>query len=150
MISPEHAFSISNQIAVTGWFALAVSPASRAWTPRVWLVVGRGLPLIFAVIYGALLLAAEPTEIDFSSLSGVQRLFSSPYALTAGWVHYLAFDLFVGVWIAQKAASLSLPHWQVLPTLALTFLFGPLGYAAFLGLRAIRRPSSLFAPTAHH
>ena len=141
--NPELAFGAANSVALLAWMALALSPASARWSPVVWRVTGRGLPLAFALVYAALLMAAEPTGGSFNSLAGLQRLFSSPQALTAGWAHYLAFDLFVGRWIAQRAAPLQLPHWQVLPTLALTFLFGPLGYAAFIGLRAVRRPQSL-------
>ena len=143
VFTPEHAFSLANSCALLAWIALLTSPGSARWSATVWKVTGRAVPLVFAVGYAALLLAAEPTGGDFNSLAGVQRLFSSPYALTAGWVHYLAFDLFVGTWIAQRARELRLPHWQVLPTLVLTFLFGPLGYAAFIGLRALRRPQSL-------
>jgi hypothetical protein len=142
-LNPEMAFSAANSTALLGWLALAASPRSRPWASTVWRVTGRLMPLGFALLYAALLLAAEPTGGDFNSLAGVQRLFASPHALTAGWVHYLAFDLFVGTWIAQRAAALQLPHWQVLPTLLLTFLFGPLGYAAFIGLRRLRRPDSL-------
>ena len=149
MISPEQAFRLSNMFASAAWVALALSPASARWSPVIWRMTGRALPLAFAFIYAALLVAAAPTTVDFSSLAGVQRLFSSPYALTAGWVHYLAFDLFVGTWIAQRAATLRLPHWQVLPTLALTFLFGPIGYAAFIGLRALRHPASLLSSAKH-
>jgi hypothetical protein len=148
VLNPELVFSAANSVALLGWLALGASPPSMRWAAAVWRITGRVMPLVFAAVYAALLLAAEPTGGDFNSLAGVQKLFSSPYALTAGWVHYLAFDLFVGTWIAQRAAELRLPHWQVLPVLALTLLFGPLGYAAFVGLRAVRRPKSLRWQTA--
>ena len=143
VFTPEQAFSLANSCALLAWIAILASPSSARWSAAVWTITGRVMPLGFAAGYAALLLAAEPTGGNFNSLAGVQRLFSSPYALTAGWVHYLAFDLFVGTWIAKRGAELKLPHWQLLPTLVLTFLFGPLGYAAFIGLRALRRPQSL-------
>ena len=65
----------------------------------------------------------------------VQTLFQSPGALAAGWVHCLAFDLFVGSWIAERAAAVRLHHGLLLPVLALTFLFGPAGWLAFVVLR---------------
>jgi hypothetical protein len=147
-LNPDLVFSGANSAALLAWLALAASPPSARWAPAVWRISGRVLPLGFAFVYGALLLAAEPTGGNFNSLAGVQKLFTSPHALTAGWVHYLAFDLFVGAWVAQRAATLQLPHWQVLPVLALTLLFGPLGYAAFIGLRALARPQSLRWPAA--
>jgi hypothetical protein len=47
-------------------------------------------------------------------------------------VHYLAFDMLVGLWIARTAAARGIPHVFALPCLALTFLFGPAGFLAFL------------------
>jgi hypothetical protein len=73
----------------------------------------------------------------------VRALFAVDHALTAGWIHYLAFDLFVGTWIARRAGELGLPHLAVVPLLALTFLFGPAGLLAFFVLRAVMRPASL-------
>ena len=82
-------------------------------------------------------------EGGFNSLDDVRAMFAVPGALTAGWVHYLAFDLFVGTWIAERSARLGLGHPWVIPLLLMTFLFGPLGLLAFVLLRALRDPTSL-------
>jgi hypothetical protein len=66
-------------------------------------------------------------------------LFSSPYALLAGWIHYLAFDLFTGAWEARDSAQIGISRWVVAPCLLLTFLFGPAGLALYLLLRLILR-----------
>jgi hypothetical protein len=142
-LSPEIVFSLSNGVALLAWLALAASPPGARWTPTVWRCTGRVLPLVFAVVYVALLLGPWPAGGSFNSIEGVQALFASKRALTAGWLHYLAFDLFIGTWMAQRAAALALPHWQVLPLLALTFMFGPAGLLAFFVLRAVHRPQSL-------
>ena len=69
----------------------------------------------------------------------LDQLFSlAGLAAMAGWLHYLAFDLFVGAWEVREARRVGLPHWVILPALALTFLFGPLGLLVFLALRAAR------------
>ena len=142
-LDPDLAFQLSSTLALLGWVALALSPASARWSRGVWRIVGRLLPLALAVVYVVLLVGPKPAGGGFGSIDEVQALFSSRRALAAGWVHYLAFDLFVGVWIAERAAALKLPHWQVLPLLLLTFLFGPVGYLSFIALRAWRRPQSL-------
>jgi hypothetical protein len=81
-----------------------------------------------------------PKGGGFGSLAQVAVLFGSPYALLAGWIHYLAFDLFTGAWEARDAARLGLSQWLVLPCLVLTFLVGPLGLALYLLLKlALRR-----------
>lgn len=59
--------------------------------------------------------------------------------LLAGWLHFLAFDLFVGAWQVRTARRDALPRLLVVPCLALTFLFGPAGLLAFLALRAALR-----------
>ena len=143
MLPPDTVFSLSNSAALLGWVALAFSPPSRRWTPGVWRFTGRVLPLAFGLLYGALLAVHWRGQGGFGSLAEVRALFDVPGALAAGWLHYLAFDLFVGTWIAQRGAALGLPHWQLLPVLGLTFLFGPLGLLGFVLLRALRRPESL-------
>ena len=82
-----------------------------------------------------------PQGGGFRSLAQVAVLFSSPYALLAGWIHYLAFDLFTGAWEARDAAWLGLSRWIVLPCLVLTFLVGPLGLALYLLLKLAMRRS---------
>ena len=142
-VAPDLVFQTANTLALLAWLALALSPARAPWAGTVWWLAGRVLPLLFAALYGWMWWAAAPTGGGFDSIAAVQRLFTSPHALTAGWLHYLAFDLFVGHWVLHKGAALQLPHGLLLPVLALTFLFGPLGLLAFLGLCAWRRPSAL-------
>jgi Domain of unknown function (DUF4281) len=142
-LSPETVFALANGAALPAWIALAVSPPGARWTRWTWLATGRLLPLAYAVVYLAMLAAHWPSGGGFGTLAEVRTLFDAPGALTAGWIHYLAFDLFVGTWIARRAAQLALPHLAVVPVLALTFLFGPAGLLAFFALRAVLRPASL-------
>ncbi|MFN9775454.1 MAG: ABA4-like family protein [Burkholderiales bacterium] len=142
--SPDTVFAIANGLALPAWLALAASPPSARWTPWTWRITGRVLPLAYAIAYVALMLTAPTAEGGgFGSIAQVRALFAVDAALTAGWIHYLAFDLFVGTWIAQRAAQLGLPHLAVIPLLALTFLLGPAGLLAFFLLRAVLRPASL-------
>lgn len=141
-------FSLANGLALLAWLALAGSPSRARWAPAVRFVAGRVVPLIFAVIYVALFAGTGMGDGGFDSLAAVQRLFAVPELLTAGWLHYLAFDLFVGAWIAERAAALAMPHLVVLPLLALTFLFGPAGLLAFAVLQVSwrsRRPATVTA-----
>ena len=71
----------------------------------------------------------------FSSLSGVVSLFKSPRAVLAGWIHFLAFDLMVGLYIVTDAARLGITHWWLLPALFLTLMFGPAGLLLYLVIR---------------
>ena len=70
-------------------------------------------------------------------LSEDGALFSHPVGLLTGWVHFLAFDLFVGAWIARDARRIGLSRWIVTPALILTFLFGPVGLLIHLLARKV-------------
>jgi len=136
--SPDLAFRAGNLLAMASWIALALAPPSRRWTPRVWQFTGLWVPLLLALAYVALLLAHWGPG-GFGSLAEVRELFERPGLLAAGWLHYLAFDLFVGTWIARDAAQRGLPHLAVLPCLALTFMFGPAGLLSYTALGFLHR-----------
>jgi hypothetical protein len=119
-MTAERLFSILNLIAIAGWLPLVFLPRARWATAVVPLV----LPCLFGVIYVVLVAASLPWgEGGFSSLAGVGALFENPWALLAGWAHYLAFDLFIGGWQVRDARERGIPHLFVVPALLLTFLF---------------------------
>jgi hypothetical protein len=94
------------------------------------------VPLALCYVY---LLATHWGDAgDFNSLAGVGRLFADPYVLLGGWIHYLAFDLFVGAWIARDAQRAGIPHLAILPCLLLSFLLGPAGLLLYWLIRGIR------------
>lgn len=130
---PELLFRLANLLALLGWAALLLGLLTgRDRLRRA--VAGRAVPLLLAALYATLLGLAWPGWPEgggFGSLAGVARLFADPLLLLAGWVHYLAFDLLVGAWIAEEVPRRGLPRWLLVPALPLTFLFGPLGLLAF-------------------
>ena len=131
-MTAERFFSILNLIAIAGWLPLVFLPRAR-WATAVVPVV---VPCLFGVIYVVLVAASLPWgEGGFSSLAGVEALFENPWALLAGWAHYLAFDLFIGGWQVRDARERGIPHLFVVPALLLTFLFGPAGLLLYLVVR---------------
>lgn len=138
-LDPDTLFSLGSSLAITGWLALAVSPAGTRWAPAAHRYAGRVVPLLLAAAYVALFARNGMGDGGYDSMAAVQRLMAQPALLAAGWLHYLAFDLFVGSWIAERCATLGLPHFLVLPLLALAFMFGPAGLLAYALLRGIAR-----------
>ncbi len=136
---PEIVFTLGSRLALIGWLALAFSPFRSRWAPRARWFAGRVVPGVLALGYVALFAATGMADGGFDSLAAVRRLFDAPALLAAGWLHFLAFDLFVGAWIAQRAGELGVPHAAILPILVLTFLFGPAGLLAFALLHAAWR-----------
>jgi hypothetical protein len=130
-------FSVANVLALIGWICLIVFPGRRIANRAAGLVI----PALLAVAYAALIAAFwAGGEGGFSSLSEVRRLFGGDGLLLAGWLHYLAFDLFIGAWEVRTARAEGVPHILVVPCLVLTFLFGPIGLLAFLIIRQARSP----------
>ena len=131
-MTAEQLFSILNLIAVAAWLPLVFLPRVR-WTTTVLPVA---MPLLLAVIYLVLVAATLPgSQGGFSSLAGVKALFDNPWALLAGWTHYLAFDLFIGGWEVRDAQRRGIPHLFIVPALVLTFLLGPVGLLLYVATR---------------
>ncbi len=140
----DQLFSLANLLALTGWIALALSP----WRPGVaQLVVARLVPGLLGMVYAGLIARFWPESSGgFGSLDGVSALFSQRGLLLAGWLHYLAFDLFVGLWIVRDADAKGFSRPVQLPFLFLTFLAGPLGLLAWLVVREGRARRTGRAP----
>ena len=75
---------------------------------------------------------------DFTTLAGVRQLLSSPGGATVGWIHYLAFDLFVGLWVARNADKYGFARWLQIPILFFVLMIGPFGLILYLLLRFTR------------
>ena len=78
------------------------------------------------------------SEGGFGSLSDVALLFQNQDLLLAGWIHYLAFDLFIGCWEVRDAIRHDISIVFIIPALLLTFMFGPVGLLAYLLIRFVR------------
>lgn len=129
----EQIFSIANLIAMLGWIILAVAPRF-VLTRKI--VLSGAIPLLLSVAYLVLIvLFFGAAEGSFGSLAGVMKLFTNEWAVLAGWIHYLAFDLFVGSWEVKDAQERGISHWLVIPCLVLTFLLGPIGFLLYSVLR---------------
>lgn len=140
-------FQLANPAALLGWMILALSPLSPLWADRIAATL---IPVLLSIGYTALILAFwSGAPGGFDSLPNVILLFTDPHVALAGWVHYLAFDLIIGAWIARTARAEGIAHLMVLPCLVLTFLFGPAGFLLFTALRATyaaKRPATKAAP----
>lgn len=137
-------FGIANAWALLGWLILAFAPKREVVVPIVFfagsallacLYAGLIIPLIAGWISDGGPVGRPPA--DLTTLSGVMALFDSPGGATIGWVHYLAFDLFVGTWIARNADLHDLARWLQVPILFFTLMAGPIGLLLYLLLRQI-------------
>ena len=138
------AFSLANGLALVMWLGLILLPRWPALLAAV-LYVGVGLMCLAyaAGLIGIVIGALDPGGgaaggMDFGSIEGVRAIFASDAGVTIGWIHYLAFDLFAGLWIARDADAKGYSRLIQAPVLLATFLAGPLGLLIWLAIREKR------------
>lgn len=139
-------FSIANITAIAGWLLLAIGPG---WGITRRIVLSGILPLLLSVAYLVLIvLFFGDAEGGFGSLPDVMKLFTNEWAVLAGWIHYLAFDMFIGAWEVRDAQRRGVSHLLVIPCLVLTFLLGPIGLLLYHIIRQFTAKGGEDAATA--
>lgn len=135
-------FLLANYWAIGGWLLLAFAPRS----PRILSTIMYAGVLLLCLLYVVLIAGFLSGGIDpggsgggnFTTLAGVMKLFDAPGGATLGWVHYLAFDLFTGMWIARDADAKGFSRIVQFPFLFLTLMAGPVGLFLWLIVRERR------------
>lgn len=144
-MTAESLFSLANTTVLPGWLCLLFAPRLK----RLLFIPGFVIPAFLAVLYLVLVITHfGSSEGTFNSLAGVAKLFADPWVLLAGWIHYLAFDLFIGSWEVRDAQARGIAHWRVIPCLVLTFLLGPIGLLLYLAQRRLGSSSVPLVATA--
>jgi hypothetical protein len=132
-------FKAVNLIALIAWAALITLPRWPALLSAI-LYLGVGL---LCTVYACGLIGVLSGLIpnpggggaDFTSIPGIRAIFASDGGVTIGWTHYLAFDLFVGLWIAREADAKHVSRLLQAPVLLATFMAGPIGLGIWLIMR---------------
>ena len=140
MLDPHFAFRAAGLLTISGWLLILAGlfvPSLRRFT---WPAARFAIPTLLAIAYVFLIIeGVRQAQGDlFGSLPAIRDLFANDSALAAGWLHYLAFDLFIGPWEAEDAQRSGVPALLLVPCLALTFLFGPVGLLLYFLLRLAR------------
>ncbi|MGH1338064.1 MAG: ABA4-like family protein [Aureispira sp.] len=136
-MEPSMIFSLASSFVLIGWVMLLFLPNWKYSLSLVATTVVVVLSLVYAYLLLPTLMSFDPNS--FSSLENVKSLFQDDRALTAGWVHYLAFDLLTGIYIVEKSKTLGIPRWQYTICLPFTFMFGPIGFLLFSLFKGLKR-----------
>ncbi|MEO1406690.1 MAG: ABA4-like family protein [Pseudomonadota bacterium] len=131
MITDEMLFTLSSRLAMLGWLLLAFLPHRG---PLLYRSTGLVIPGLLSIAYGALM-AANFASVEgggYGSLDQIRALFTVDSVLLAGWIHYLAFDLAIGTWIAKRSTEIGLSRLIQIPILFMTLMFGPVGFLIFI------------------
>lgn len=135
----ETIFNLSNLFVMPFWLLMILLPQWR-WTQRImatfWPIV------ILSALYTLLLISqigGAAGDLLNPTLGGIAALLSTPAGATTGWVHFLAFDLFVGRWVYLDSRERGVSAWLVSPALLFVLLAGPLGLLLYLLVRTLWR-----------
>ncbi|MGB1971824.1 MAG: ABA4-like family protein [Flavobacteriaceae bacterium] len=136
----ELLFTIANTAILLVWLPLLLRPKARLTQV---LIRFPYVPLVLSFFYLFFLIKDNSlSAADFSSLDGIVALFrnATPEGAAAGWMHYLAFDFWVGCWMVRDAQKKEIPHlWIVFPLL-FTFMLGPVGILLYVAINLIFNP----------
>ena len=139
----ETIFPLSNLFVLPFWALMIFLPDWR-WTQRImrtlWPVV------VLAGVYTVLLLTqigGAAGSLLNPTLDGIAGLLGTPAGAAVGWVHFLAFDLFVGRWAYLDSRERGISAWLVSPTLFFVFMAGPLGLLLYLAVRWLSQRSRI-------
>jgi hypothetical protein len=135
-------FSIGSLTVLPFWLLLILLPKADL-TRRVMksaaVILGPTLLYAFAVLPH---LSEILPPLLKPQLAKIALLLGSPSGATAAWLHFLAFDLFLGRWIYLDSRERDISPLLVSPILVLTLLLGPVGFLAYIAIARFWRPGS--------
>ena len=135
-------FDASFLLVAPFWLLMIALPRWRV-TQRV--IASPWIAAPAAALYLALVLPGLPGvlgAVSSPSLEAIAPLLGTPEGATVAWVHFLAFDLFVGRWIYLDARARGITPWLTSPLLFLTLMLGPTGLLGHLLVRGRLRAAA--------
>lgn len=128
-------FSASFLLVLPFWLLMIFLPTWR-FTERALRSPWVAAPA--ALLYAVLVLPRLPEvlgAVASPELAGVSALLGTPAGATVGWVHFLAFDLFVGRFAYLESRERGLSPFVMAPVLFAILMLGPVGFLVYLALR---------------
>jgi len=128
---------IAQGVALLGWLALLLAPKLGRDAIRWARLIGAALSIGYLALFLSAPEGLSGLVRDYTP-KGIGAVFSDPRLALLGWVHYLAFDLWIGSWEAEEAARTRMPHGLLILSLVLTCMVGPIGLLFFLAVGRFR------------
>ena len=134
-------FSLVNMLAMLMWIFMIIAPK---WKVTRFLIDFKIVPIALAGTYAIYIFKAIQIGgmMDFGSLESVMALFTEENAVLSGWVHYLVFDLLIGMWMLDQNKKLNISQFILVPCLLFTFMMGPIGFLLFTIVKTVKQKQS--------
>jgi hypothetical protein len=130
-------FALSNLTVMPFWSMMILLPKWRV-TERIvrspWIVAGPAI--IYAVLVAPLALELMPALMR-PEIGKIATFLASETGATIAWVHFLAFDLFVGRWVYLDSREREVSPWLMAPVLWMCLMLGPIGLLGYAVLRSL-------------
>jgi len=137
-MDPSSVFLFANYLAIPMWILMIFLPD---WKVTSWLVERKIIPIVLATVYAIYISLAITSGdgMDFGSLEAVMDLFTEEQAVLAGWIHYLVFDLLIGMWMLNQKEAIGIHRVLMAICLFFTFILGPIGFLLFTLFKRIKK-----------
>jgi len=137
-MTTSEVFSLANMTAMPMWILMILLPT---WKVTRFLIDFKVIPVLLSLLYAFYIFQAIQIGggMNFGSLASVMELFTEENAVLAGWIHYLAFDLIVGMWILDQNKKTGIHQLLIAPCLFATFMLGPVGFLLFIIIKSIKQ-----------
>ncbi|MCO4768872.1 MAG: DUF4281 domain-containing protein [Deltaproteobacteria bacterium] len=128
-------FHLGNSLVLPAWLAMLFRPSWRFGTDVLApLITPAAMALLYSVYITLTLTGDGPG--GFGDLEELGLGFSEPIGAMAGWAHYLVADVFIGSWALRESRRLGIRHRTMVPILILLLMLMPVGFLAYLVVRA--------------
>ena len=128
-MSADAIFLALNALFFVPWFILFISkePRFESWHDRPSLLSLMAILYSILIIYSIYLNGGLTNMFEFETL---KASFQQDTVMLLGWLHYLIFDLFVGIHVQHRVCSWAAP--LRISVLVLCLMLGPIGYLAYI------------------
>jgi hypothetical protein len=139
----ETLFKISGLFVLPFWFLMIVAPH---WKVTQRLIKSPFIIIAPVIVYVILVLPQIGTvlpKVMAPQLPGIAALLATPEGATIAWMHFLAFDLFVGRWAYLDSREHGISAWLMAPILFFILMLGPIGFLLYLCISSLKTRSPL-------
>jgi Domain of unknown function (DUF4281) len=129
-------FSLSSLLVMPFWFLMIFLPR---WKVTKTIIASPYIVVPAALLYAILIIPNIGNtfmSLLNPNLEGISKLLGSSSGATIGWVHFLAFDLFVGRYAYLESQKRNFNPILTGLVLFSILMYGPLGMLIFLGISA--------------
>ncbi len=142
----ETLFQLANLYILPFWLLMIFLP-HWSWTKRIigsiWFIAP--LALAYSVLIIPMMLGGGDAsgggslaaDLMNPTTAGLAKLLGTQAGVAVGWIHFLAFDLFVGRWAYLDSREKNISAWLVSPCIFFILMLGPLGFLLYLLLRTV-------------